>query len=356
MKVICFEIEQQPQQGLPQVSGISSYPDILYDGPLDWLVIQPQHIRHLAQVIEQQRPAIVVLRGESLHSQAWKRLLGDFFPKLFMFEAAPHDSAEKIIDTLNERCWQLRRQRVKPGGVFQPVQTVDKSALFATLTATQRRQARQQQQHLEHTFKLNDFYPYMDTATYERTLYCLDLLAQCFDDISWPGLSPLQVLDVGTRQWSYAGALARYFRQKGSLALMGIDIDPWFYDRNNLSHLTQAEFYAKLAKATFREANFLDLHETWQVICHFLPLIWPPNALRWRLPLARHHPESLLLHTWACLKPQGTALLYNGTLFEYQQMIGLLQQLQIPIALTRSHQCRLRQRDAGYITLLQKPA
>lgn len=352
MKILCLQVRGTPLEGLSQVSGVSSYPDMLIDGPVDWLVKGSESIHEIQHMIEHQRPTVLVLQGET--APVWKFCLADYFPKLLMMTVDGSKNPEQIIDELNQRCWVVRHQRVKFEKNWPVRHRIEQDALFATLELGQRQQAHQERKRLEQIYKLTDLYGKLDTAAYEKTLYCLDLLEQTLDGVQWSN-PPFTVLDVGTRQWSYACALSRYFKRHGQLRLTGIEIDPWFYDRSGTSHITQAHYYADLAQATFRDINFLELKGTWQVICHFLPLILPPNALRWRLPMHVHQPQALLQQTWKQLAVGGYALLYNGAHLEYQQTLYELQHLGIPMLFSRPHHCRLRQKQCGWVTVLQRP-
>ncbi|PIQ27013.1 hypothetical protein COW36_16115 [bacterium (Candidatus Blackallbacteria) CG17_big_fil_post_rev_8_21_14_2_50_48_46] len=355
MRLLVLGVYAPPDDEELKPSDLRSYPGLLLENPT---TTRQRPVRNLASALqecESFQPDLLVFQGETGVALHWQSLFEKCYPQLFSFVSNQHDLF-KILAELNPRLWELRRRRLKDKSAPYPAPgPVEKEQLFAQLETEARSLAQARlEPWLEAHPRLKTFLPLVSSEDFERQLYCYALLETALED--WKSPTSVRVLDVGTHAWSYAPALSAFFREKASLVeLTGLELDPW-YLIEGVTRGDLARYYAKTSQARFLEADFLNFHEKQEIICHFLPLILPQNALLWRIPLEMHHPVRLLKHSWDRLRPGGRCLLYNGKEIEYQELLKNIKHAGLTPLRTGPWVCPWRQKQQGYLTLLERPA
>jgi hypothetical protein len=349
LQILFLTVRKPPKASAGHVSRLNSYPALLVDEPNTFHRVAALDPAQVVREVESFEPALLVYQGEPEVAEAWKNLGEIMFPRLLAYATSEMDPFV-VMETLNQRLWGLRRQRLKPSGRAPAPEEVDPEQLFAALDRDKQPEARRQARRLLETYALGPLLEQVSTAAMERLLYCVALLETALEDVQLP--EPLAVLDVGTHIWSYAPGLAGYFRHRAStLNLTGIELDPWYLQAQELLRGEWALHYARLAQATWYEGDLADLKLPPQdVICFFLPIVLPQNTVLWRIPMAYHHPVQLFKTAQWKLKPGGQMLIYNGVEAEYQETLTALRNAGLEPVSTGAYTCPVRQQPQGYVT------
>ncbi|MGE3728316.1 MAG: hypothetical protein AB7I41_22385 [Candidatus Sericytochromatia bacterium] len=351
MRILLLAVQNRPESVDLPSSELSSFPGVLREEPISTQHKLVKDLPTAAQEIRAYQPDLVVFRGEPGVTLFWQNQLEKAFPRLFSFVS---EQAEifAILAELNPRLWALRRKRLQDKcAPYRPTEKVDTHSLFQTFETTHRKQAEEKLHDWLHLHpRLLPFLNQVESADFERILYCMALLEEALRD--WKCPASVRALDVGTHAWNYAPALAVSLREKASLVeLTGIELDPW-YLHQNCTRGDLARYYAQICQARFLEGDFLQFRERQDLICHFLPLILPQNALLWRIPLQYHHPVQWLKHTWDRLRPGGRAVFYIGKEVEYKAFLQTVKNAGLELSYSAPWFCPWRQKEQGFLNLL----
>jgi SAM-dependent methyltransferase len=176
-------------------------------------------------------------------------------------------------------------------------------------------------------------------AVYRDNLYVLDVLER--------GLGPapeteaarvdggISALDVGSKDFRYAFALARWLARRAGgasagttkVALVGIELDghPVYPDlRSRADH---AEAFAAQAGpgVSYRVEDFLDAPERDRdVVFVFFPFVLRYALVRWGLPMGHFRPAPFFEHAARCLRVGGLIVIVNHTLEEHARQREIL--------------------------------
>lgn len=353
MRILLLAVQNRPESVELPHSELSSFPGILLEDPVSTQHKLVKDLPTAAAEIMAYQPDLVVFRGDPSLTLVWQKQLENAFPRLFSF-VSEQVEIFAILAELNPRLWALRRKRLQDKSApYRPSEKADKTALFQQLDGPIRKQALEKlEDWLVSRPKLPTFLNQVDSADFERILYCMALLEKALAD--WQCPASLRALDVGTHAWNYAPALAISLREKATLVeLTGIELDPW-YLYQNCTRGDLARYYAGICQARFLEGDFLQFHERQDLICHFLPLILPQNALLWRIPLQYHHPVQWLKHTWDRLRPGGRAVFYIGKDVEQQAFLQAVKNAGLQLIYSAPWFCPWRQKEQGFLNLLGK--
>lgn len=126
-------------------------------------------------------------------------------------------------------------------------------------------------------------------------------------------ISCAKILDIGSKNWSYARAQHRYFSNFcNSFSMDGVEIDAYRLYPNFYSRYEAAKFYTKgLNNTNYICANILDINKKYDYITWFLPFITQYPLKKWGLPKRFFQPEKLLLHAYNLLAQSGQMLIIN---------------------------------------------
>jgi SAM-dependent methyltransferase len=182
-------------------------------------------------------------------------------------------------------------------------------------------------------------------AVYRDNLYVLDVLER--------GLGPapenapeteaarvdggISALDVGSKDFRYAFALARWLARRSGgvateagitkVALVGIELDghPVYPDlRSRADH---ADAFAAQAgpDVSYRVGDFLAAPERDRdVVFVFFPFVLRYALVRWGLPMGHFRPAPFFEHAARCLRVGGLLVIVNHTLEEHARQLEIL--------------------------------
>ena len=353
MRILLLAVQNRPESVELPSSELSSFPGILLEDPISTQHKLVKDLPAAVQEITAYQPDLLVLRGDPSLTVLWQNQLEKVFPRLFSF-VSEQVELFAILAELNPRLWVLRRKRLQDKrAAYRPSEKTDPSALFESFAEPEKKQAQEKlRDWLEIHPRLSPFLNQVESADFERILYCMALLEKALAD--WKCPASVRALDVGTHAWNYAPALAVVLREKASLLeLTGLELDPW-YLHQDCTRGDLARYYAGICQARFLEGDFLQFRERQDLICHFLPLILPQNALLWRIPLQYHHPVQWLKHTWDRLRPGGRAVFYIGKEVEYNAFLQAVKNAGLALSYSEPWFCPWRQKEQGYLNLLNR--
>ena len=167
---------------------------------------------------------------------------------------------------------------------------------------------------LKDKYDLTPLYKYND-INFLTNLYYLDIL----DKHISPDSKPISVLDIGSKNWNYAGSEYVFFKHfSEGLSLNGIELDAWRVCTNLYSRYEIAKFYTKdLENTNYIAGDFMTHNRQYDYIIWFLPFITEYPHIRWGLPLKYFKPEEMLKHAIELLNEGGELLIINQGENEY---------------------------------------
>ncbi|MBM3275379.1 MAG: hypothetical protein FJZ00_09510 [Candidatus Sericytochromatia bacterium] len=147
--------------------------------------------------------------------------------------------------------------------------------------------------------------------TVRETLFILEMVESALAEAGVTLPDPLSALDVGAKNWHYVRALwallTCYGGTRRTLALTGIEIDPFVVYRDGHSRADWARLYARPCPgAEFLEGDALDHRGSYDLVLLLFPIMLAGEHLDWGLPLDRYRPRDLLAHAWGLTAPGGT--------------------------------------------------
>lgn len=153
--------------------------------------------------------------------------------------------------------------------------------------------------------------------TLADNLQWLELLDSIRDQLAWQPTGPLNVLDVGAKNFYYAPTLVAFWQSFGQpVTLTGIELDAFRVYRDRHSRADYAAWYAK-DLATYLAGDALTHQGRYQAISLFYPFVLPSPLIKWGLPLHAFQPGRLLDHIWTLLDPGGLLVVVNQGLSEW---------------------------------------
>lgn len=174
-------------------------------------------------------------------------------------------------------------------------------------------------------------------AVYRDALSTLDLLDRLVPAEALRDREAVSALDVGSKDFRYAFALARWLAQRtrdaaGKVALVGIELDghPVYPDlRSRADHAeafaAQAEKGTPGSEVRYRVADFLAAPERERdVVFVFFPFVLRYALVRWGLPLGHFRPASIFEHAARCLRSGGLLVVVNHTPEEHARQREIL--------------------------------
>lgn len=167
---------------------------------------------------------------------------------------------------------------------------------------------------LKEKYDLSPLYKYND-INFLTNLYYLDI----FDKYILPDIKPLSILDIGSKNWNYAGSEYVFFKKfSEKFSLYGIELDAYRLCTNLYTRYEISKFYTKeLACTTYYAGNFMEHNNKYYYIIWILPFITEYPLIKWGLPLKYFNPEKMLEHAYNLLNDNGQILIINQGENEY---------------------------------------
>ncbi len=199
------------------------------------------------------------------------------------------------------------------------------------------KEASKEEESLIKKYKLSSFRDNSSVVHYKENMYTLKLLEDTFKDVDFDwSKKDLNILDIGSKNFSYAVSLHAFFtqfHQKSSknrtIHLDGVEIDPYRIMADLHSRYDYAQYYIRnLANTRYLPMNFLDLKEKrYDCITWFLPFVAKEPLISWGLPLKFYLPKRLAEHAYEILNHQGIIIIVNQTEREKNIQLKILHDL-----------------------------
>ena len=141
----------------------------------------------------------------------------------------------------------------------------------------------------------------------------------------------LQVLDIGSKNWFYAGGEYFFFKYFcDSLKLDGVELDAYRLYTSLYSRYEVAKFYSKgLDGAEYIVGNLLDINKKYDYIIWFLPFVLEYPLIKWGLPLDEFRPLELFKHAYSLLNTRGVMFILNQGIEEYEEQQDIFRNIGI---------------------------
>ena len=141
-----------------------------------------------------------------------------------------------------------------------------------------------------------------------------------------------QILDIGSKNWSYAKGQHKFFSTFCSdFSMDGVELDAHRLYPNFYSRYEAAKFYTRGLKNTnYICSNLLDINKKYHYITWILPFLSEYPLKKWGLPKRFFQPEKLLKHAYNLLENNGQMIIINQGEKEANIQKNLLKKLNIP--------------------------
>lgn len=176
------------------------------------------------------------------------------------------------------------------------------------------------------------FFGSLNTRNFLENLYFLNI----FDKYLSKPSSSANILDIGSKNWSYARSQYLFFNSYNNIKnLNGIELDSYRLCSNLYTRYETAKFYIKdLPNTNYISGDFLEHNKNYDYIIWILPFITKYPLYKWGLPLRYFKPKEMLIHAYNLLNKNGEMLIINQGIKEAEIQNGLLKALNIPIDLS----------------------
>ena len=179
---------------------------------------------------------------------------------------------------------------------------------------------------LEQKYDLTPLYK-LNKINFLTNMYYLSI----FDKYLTSGKNNISVLDIGSKNWNYAGSEYVFFNHfSKDISLTGIELDGYrlctnFYNRQEI-----AKFYTKnLPNTKYIIGDFMEHNEKYDYIIWILPFITEYPHIKWGLPLKYFKPEEMLKHAYSLLNENGEMLIINQGEEEYKIQTDMYKKLSL---------------------------
>lgn len=219
-------------------------------------------------------------------------------------------------------------------GISRPIKTItneDKTGIFTSDKEIE------EEEKILRSYNFYNFREKSRKITYKENLYCLKLLEDHLEsiDFKWEKEN-LKVLDIGSRNFSYAPALHNFFSYykwqdatTRGVMLDGIEIDPYRLMVDLHSRLDYAHYYIKtLVNTRYITGDLLNhKEEDYDIILLILPFIHKKPLLNWGLPSKHLRPKQILKHAYQILNTGGIIILVNQLKIEKDAQQKIIEDL-----------------------------
>lgn len=237
-----------------------------------------------------------------------------------------------VLTPLNALAFAVRRALSWTRGAAPARQNEAKNSLFA-YAGDRASRLEEREEELRKRYRLDPLFRSSTAHVYRENLYVLDLLDRHADDASIRALSSLRsvrALDVGSQDFRYAFALARFLgASRREVWLTGIELDGHKVYKDLHSRKDHAEAFAGQvddARVDYQVKDFLAHREDGvDVVFFFFPFVLEYALVRWGLPRKFFGPERMFAHALESLRPGGTVIIMNHTDAERQKQLEILE-------------------------------
>ena len=185
---------------------------------------------------------------------------------------------------------------------------------------------------------LTAFLPPTGTWAWLESLQTLEWLSLFLQHEAFPttpnltAQNPLRWLDVGSKNFAYAPALAvflqRWAGQANNWHLKGLELDAGRLDAKGISRTAYAHGVIQpLPNTTYQGGDILEERQQYEGISLWLPFVFEDPLIAWGLPSKHFKPLAILEHCLSLLTLGGVLLIINLTPEEATQQQQLFEQL-----------------------------
>lgn len=174
-----------------------------------------------------------------------------------------------------------------------------------------------------------------DAANVLENLDVLHMLDRCRSLTDWqPPTTPLRLIDVGSKNFYYAAALAAFWSDQGPVeSLLGVEVDAYRVYRDGYSRYDYADAYrAGLPGVAFQAADIRAVRQRATAITLLFPFVVALPLVRWGLPIGLLDPDAVLAHVWGLLEPGGQLILVNQDEGEAAVQSTVCERVGVPLA------------------------
>ncbi len=189
----------------------------------------------------------------------------------------------------------------------------------------------ERERELRKKYALQPFFAQSAAAVYRENVYLLDLLDRHVDRRRvLPRTGPIRAVDVGSQDFRYAFALARWLGGgRRPVTLTGVELEGDRLQRDLRSRRDHGTAYAAEiddAAVRYEVGDFL-AHEASEldVVFLFFPFVLEYALLRWGLPRRFFAPERVFEKVHAALRSGGAVVVMNHTEDERRAQRALLE-------------------------------
>ena len=194
-------------------------------------------------------------------------------------------------------------------------------------------------------YALAPYTPFFSRATFDELLGALDLLDRVSPSLTTTSTtsgSP-RVLDVGSKNWAYVGALTAWLRRQHpsrALELTGVEIAGSRRYWDLTTRETRARYFAEHASAVsgvqvrFVSRDVRELTGEFDLVVWLFPYLLEETHRAGGLPASRFDPVSTFAHVETLLAPSGQLILANQGEWEWRRVDGLFRKLKLKTQLS----------------------
>ncbi len=189
-------------------------------------------------------------------------------------------------------------------------------------------------------YALAPYTPFFSRSTFDELLGALDLLDRVSPALIDVGskTGSLRILDVGSKNWAYVGALTAWLRRHQparTIELTGVEIagTRWYWDLT--SRETRARYYAEHAsavsgvRAQFVTSDVREIKGEFDIAVWLFPYVLEETHRAGGLGAQSFDPHSTFAHVESLLAPQGQLVLANQGEWEWEKVDGLFSRLKL---------------------------
>lgn len=234
-----------------------------------------------------------------------------------------------LSDYINQLFFKLRT-KLAFSNPIKNIRNEDKSNLFSNINLIE------EEKRIINQYKIDQFRNNSSIINYKENLFTLKLLEDCLKNVfSHKNIQELRILDIGSKNFSYAHALHNFFsyyknsQSKRKIILDGIEIDAYRIMADLHSRYDYAQYYIKdLPNTNYLIKDFLKFNEhKYDYITWFLPFLTEKPLLKWGIPLKFLQPEKMMQHAYNFLNPQGIILVVNQLETEKNVQLEIINKL-----------------------------
>lgn len=200
------------------------------------------------------------------------------------------------------------------------------------------------ERELRKRYRLQRLHEASSVHVYRENLYVLDLL----DGVSLPRATRLRAIDVGSQDFRYAFALARWLgRFADDVSLTGIELEGHRIYDDLHSRKEHAEAFAAevdAASVDYRVADFLAYEtpaKSVDVVFFFFPFVLEYALVRWGLPRRFFSPKRIFERAYSVIRPDGHVIIMNHTAAERERQLQILRECGFEVLSSESAQSGL---------------